>query len=107
MGWTTTRRNPNENGLDILEREVFSPEVDIIAYETVGTTVYAAYADGDDVRALVMLQEFEGNEVSYKVMSENEGPVEAKASRAFIASLTPTDDTYATEWRNRCRGVSA
>jgi hypothetical protein len=102
MGWTTTRRNKNEDGLDILDREVFSHEVDIVDYETVGTTFYCAYADGDDVRALVMLQEFSGDEVSYKIMSETEGPVEAKASRGFIRTLSPTEDTYATDWRNRC-----
>lgn len=103
MGWTTTRINPRETRQQMAIGEIFGPDVPIIRAETVNTTLYVAYRDSDgDVRAAVVLCEYEGNEVSYKAMGEDEGPVEAKASRAFLASLTATDNSYALAWRERC-----
>lgn len=101
MGWTTTR-NTNQTSTDFINTHVLYSE-DIVAIEAEDTTLYVAYRLNDTVSALVVLRDFEGNEVSYKVLDETEGPFEAHASQAFLDVLSPTDNQYATEWRSRCR----
>jgi hypothetical protein len=100
MGWTTTR-NTNQTPTDFINTHVLYSE-DIAAIEAEDNNLYVAYRLNDTVSALVVLREFEGNEVSYKVLDETEGPFEAHASQAFLDVLSPTDNQYAIEWRSRC-----
>ena len=102
MGWTATR-NTNQTSTDFITTHVLYSIGDIVAIEEEDTTLYVAYRYNHTVSALVILREFEGNEVSYKVLDETEGPFEAHASQAFLDVLSPTDSQYATEWRSRCR----
>jgi hypothetical protein len=81
-------------------------------------TYYAAVesivtATGErEVWALVCLVRYnrrdrEGYIFGYKDMSESMGPVEDACPAAVLDLLTPTDNSYASDWRLRCRGSLA
>lgn len=40
---------------------------------------------------------------SYKCMTEDYGPCEAKCPKRILDRLSPTDNAYALNWRERCR----
>ena len=45
----------------------------------------------------------DGHQFGYKDMSENMGPCEADCPGAILDLLTPTENAYALDWRERCR----
>lgn len=65
-----------------------------------------------EVFAAVCLIEFnpsasDGFIFGYKDMTENMGPYESDCPEAILDLLTPTDNAYAREWRQRCRANAA
>lgn len=44
---------------------------------------------------------------SYKTISEDMGPCEARSPERILDQLTPTTSVHANEWRQRCRTIHA
>ena len=63
---------------------------------------YAAVQFEDEVYADVILLEKSGDEITYKTMSEYEGPCYYDAPKSLLNKLTPTSDRYASKWREKC-----
>lgn len=73
----------------------------------VGSTYYAAVEhqrpDGSvHVWAAVILTQRSKGEWGYKAMDETMGPNECRCPRSVLALLTPTGNSYAMAWRQRC-----
>ena len=82
-------------------------------------TAYAAIEAGriengqkipDRVFGEVVLLDYRKNDYydfGYKDMEETMGPVEARCPEKILDLLSPTENAYATAWRNRCREYHA
>lgn len=102
MGWSSTGRNTiaevkNEIKCDFMGR--------VVKITNVGAVIYAAVnkKNGTGVFAYVGLTRKEGKEFYLKDMDETCGPLESECPKAILNLLTPTEDTYANNWRERCR----
>lgn len=88
----------------------------VIKSAMVGSTYYAAVeqrsASGEilEVWGAVALTcgkgRTDGTIWGYKDMCESGGPYESKCPASILALLTPTDNAYALEWRERCRNYN-
>lgn len=77
-----------------------------------GTTYYAAVEMSDKetkasfVRGVVVktakTKAHGYDEFLYKELIEDMGPVEDRCPKSIISLLSPTDNEYASDWRNRC-----
>lgn len=108
MGWDVYDRPVGLTDAAHLRDELLEPGNDWIAHGSGrgfdGERVFygAARIDGS-VMAVVVLQHGGGRRYSRKVIDENMGPAEDEAPANVLAVLDPTDNIYATDWRNRCR----
>lgn len=115
MGWSTvyTSKATAAERKEYLDNYVFKwhgGKTKIIKSAMVGATYYAAAEstkeDGSkEVWAIVCLTENDSRkgEFSYKDMDESAGPCDSKCPAGILNLLSPTDDKYALEWRERCR----
>lgn len=55
------------------------------------------------IYAEVVLTSVENGEFYYKEMEESMGPYSYKCPNSILDMLSPTDNTYANDWRKRCR----
>ena len=112
MGWTwyaATCFKPN-GSIDRL-REVEKEIADgytILKSSMVGATYYGALRkDGTDkAYALVVLTSVDKKSwanFGCKFMDETYGPVEKQCPMSILNLLTPTDDDWANQWREKCR----
>jgi hypothetical protein len=111
MGWTGTYRQKGTSDKAFFEREWNLAEQDkeIVACNSAGGfggQFYAAIRDNATglVSAVVVLKRWSSNDYwnfSYKTIDENAGPGDYKASAAVLSSLTPTENGWATEWRDQ------
>lgn len=112
MGWDFSRRDKGSmTDREFFEREYGmvgpDPKHTMLAVATKGLTFYAAVQNHEtgEVRALVILMQRHAadfHNFGYKGMDESMGP-EAQCPARILDLLTPTDSTYALEWRERCR----
>lgn len=104
MGWTGTYRPYGQSLRDFFQAEFIDNE--ILDFATVNrTTCYAAMRKGDEVWGLVILVTYPKNDwenIRFKYVSEEMGPVESQCPVRILDLLTPTDSKYAQEWRDRC-----
>jgi hypothetical protein len=114
VGWTGTHRDKGTTDRAFMEAELpdtLTRRGEILDCATVGGTFYAAVRDRDsgDVWALVTLivRTRDYFNCSYKEMSENMGPNEARCPARILDLLSPTGHEYATEWRQACRDNAA
>lgn len=108
MGWTTYHRPKGESDRTHFERELLAgTDYEIVECATVRSVFYAAVrtkATGDVWALVVLLRRMRGyHNFGYKDLEETVGPVEANAPAKVLDALTPTDNEYAAEWRQRCR----
>lgn len=115
MGSTCMRYDSSMSRMDFLLKHIganYSNEEmsqRILKAQMVGTTLYAAVervekADNSrNVWALVVISTIHGSEICYKAMDEGMGPFQAECPKSVLDLLSPTDSTWATEWRQRCR----
>ena len=82
------------------------PELKVLKSTMVGSTYYAAvrYTKGDksEVFGAVTLTSTKNHEFYYKEMDETVGPTERKCPTSILKLLSPTDKTWALEWRRDC-----
>ncbi len=64
---------------------------------------YTPQHDGSIVFAAIYLTSIDKGEFSYKDMTEDMGPGEAKAPPLILNLLSPTTNEYASQWRTSCR----
>ena len=79
----------------------------VLKSSMVGTTYYAAieYSRGDEkyVYAVVCLTSVRERYLfAYKDMSEDMGPYHYDCPKSIIDMLSPTDNEWANEWRQKC-----
>jgi hypothetical protein len=110
MGWMCIdfRDRSAVERKEYLAKEVFkwsNNDYELIKYAMVGSTFYGAIRDNKDnsVSAVVVLTEYKDGNFCYKDMGECSGPVKSNCPAGILNILTPTDDKYAIEWRERCR----
>lgn len=77
----------------------------VIKSAMVGSVYYAAVRDNqtEDVFAFVVLTSTNKTDFYYKEMDETCGPCECQCPKSILSLLTPTDNEFANEWRERCR----
>ena len=87
-------------------------EVSIVKSCMVGSTYYAALRVTDnetgnvEITAEVVLTHTDSREYfnfGMKAISEDMGPAEDRCPTSILKLLSPTDNTYAIDWRDRCR----
>lgn len=130
MGWTSYHATHYKNGkidrkaecdayfLDGLNAGYY----DVLKSSMVGSTYYAAVKPlkkyGSDGKEVVDIPESEQEVIgvvfltstdskdyynfSYKDMSETMGPYQRECPKSILDLLTPTENTYANEWRKDC-----
>lgn len=120
MGWTRTWKDTCPKGNDrimmAIEQEGYEYKEKtrsnhVIDSALVGTTVYLAVhhintENGvDEVYGAVILTEYDPKRNNFftKGISETMGPSDSKCPKRILDKLSPTDNEYANEWRNRCR----
>lgn len=108
MGWTFYRRPKGESDRAHFERELLTnTDYEIVECASKNGVFYAAVrtASTGEVWALVVLMRRSSGHYNfgYKDMEESMGPVVADAPAKVLDALTPTDNEYALEWRQRCR----
>lgn len=121
MGWSYTRAiNYTNTGAIDRKAEVdrhynWSDEntaVEVVKSCMVGSTYYAALRVTDkktgkvEIVADVVLTHTDSREYNnfgMKAMSESMGPTEDRCPASILNLLSPTDDEYALDWRQRCR----
>lgn len=126
MGWSCTYKPKHESATDFMLHSsgVFTWGPDCPAtYTVLATSIvnlrtfYAAVervcktTGKREVWAAVILLSYHSKSRSenfcWKSMDESEGPVEARCPERILDLLTPTENTYAIEWRARCRKYHA
>lgn len=125
MGWTEYRaKNYRRQGNKlVVDRkaecdEIFTWEengekrLEVLKSAMVGSTYYAAVRvrepKVDEVKVIGAVCITSTNarrylNFGYKDMSENMGPYKYDCPKAILDLLTPTDNEYAIEWREKCR----
>lgn len=79
----------------------------VVKDAVVGTTYYAAVKSPHDgkVNAVIILTHIDRNgycNFGMKWMGEEDGPGVCECPKSVLDVLTPTDNKYATEWREAC-----
>jgi len=106
MGWTGGALQGPFTARAAIEFELgaeFTARViDTVRY---GTVIYAAVRsrDGSEVFGLVLLAERRAGILYTKAISEDLGPAEDCCPARILDLLTAPSNTYAREWRERCR----
>lgn len=111
MGWTYYQAAyyKNNNKIDRLAecRAEFGKHpswATIVKDRIVNNVYYAAMksTDSNEIWALVVLTDTDGNEFGYKDMDETVGPAYYDCPIGILKLLSPTDNTYAKKWRKNC-----
>jgi hypothetical protein len=108
MGWVSYHRAKGETNRAHFERELLSnPDYGIVQCASKNKVFYAAVRtiSTGEVWALVVLMHWRRGQFNfaYKDLCETMGPTVADAPATVLDALTPTDNDYAREWRERCR----
>lgn len=112
MGWTSQHRDKGTTNEEFFLAS-FKPGTRIHASGTVAGTFYAAVETPSQpgvIWAYVVLTQWAPKSeynFTYKDMDETMGPCEVSAPLAVLKALTPTDNGYALEWRERCAQYQA
>jgi len=108
MGWVSYQRAKGETDRAHFTRELLRhSDYEIAQCASKNRVFYAAVRtiSTGEVRALVVLMRWRRGQFNfaYKDLDESMGPANAEAPAAVLDALTPTDNEYALEWRQRCR----
>lgn len=111
MGWTSLYRPKGTSNAEFFASE-FGSQRRIEENATIRGAFYAAVRnlETDEVWGLVALIRWaprSSYNFTYKTMSEDMGPCYYDAPAKVLDRLTPTESTYALEWREKCRAELA
>ena len=81
---------------------------EVVKDAVVGTTYYAAVKSPHDgkVGAVIILTKIDRNSYcnfGMKWLGEEDGPFKCECPKSVLDALSPTDNEYALEWREKCR----
>src|SRR6185312_12976522 len=119
MGSTGVHREPGMTDRAFFEAELpvtLTQHGRILACATIGNVFYAAVENGPEAAykpgetwALVvkMIRTRDYFNLTYKDMSEQEGPCYYDCPDKILNLLSPTGHEYASEWRQECRDRNA
>lgn len=112
MGWTSYHAKFYKNGKIDRKKEVES-NLNLDIYEVlkssmVGSTYYAAVKNKQNGKVFAVITMTIVNmkdyyNFSYKIMDETYGVGLYDCPKSILDLLTPTDNEYAIQWRNKCR----
>lgn len=112
MGWTSYHAEFYKNGKIDRKKEVES-NLNLDTYEVLkssmaGSTYYAAVKNkqNEEVFAVITMTIIDMKDYynfSYKMMDETYGVGLYDCPKSILDLLTPTDNEYAIQWRNKCR----
>jgi hypothetical protein len=126
MGWTSTHATSYKNGKVDKKAECdklftqdehywdnggYSPSFKVLKSSVIGSVYYAAVErtnnkeNEKEIFAVVCLTSVDNNDYynfSYKEMGESEGPYAYDCPKSILKLLSPTDNEYALNWRNKC-----
>lgn len=106
MGWDYHQETPPYDRRSIIRRHL-SKEFEVVKDTVVGTTYYGAIREKNTghVHALVVLTDVDKKDwcnFGMKWMTENCGPYAYDCPKSILDLLSPTDNEYAKEWRQKC-----
>ena len=111
MGWDVTQVGRNITTKKFLEFDIKRdyPHLELIKlvegkYEYGQKPFFAAFKRGDKVTAVIFLTRRRNGSLAVKVIGEEAGPAQL-APASFIKLLTPTDNAWANQWRQRSLDV--
>ena len=114
MGWTSydaTNYKINKKGIKVIDKKaecdsLFDDNHKVLKSAVVGNVYYVAIENDDkEVYAIVIListSNRDGFNFGYKDMSEFCGPYKTKCPKSILNLLTPTENKWANEWRQKC-----
>lgn len=112
MGWTEYRATHyNKYGIDRRAecRAYFERNEKwgtLLKDAMVGSTWYGAVKlteTGEVFAAVFLTSTRDGTEFAYKDMSDSMGPCQYDCPESILKLLSPTDNKFALEWREKCR----
>lgn len=103
MGWTSARHWNSMSKKEIFTEETGIPKERILKFETQGNTCYIAaqHIEGYIFGCVALFRKMDGD-MGIKVISEDMGPCYYGTSPKLIGLLSPTDNKWANEWRQKC-----
>ena len=107
MGWDYHHEVAPYDRRSICRRQIGNGH-EVVRDAVVGTTYYAAVRSPHDgsVYAAIILTHIDRSDYcnfGMKFMDEECGPYESRCPESVLRKLSPTDNQYALEWRERCR----
>lgn len=105
MGWTSfPKADKTPRAIIVDELTSHDGKEQVLAITNSGGVAYVALRTRKgDVVGIVVLNRTSRGEFSYKISDESMGPVDANCPKKILDMLTPTNNAYALEWRERCR----
>lgn len=111
MGWDVTQVGKNITTKKFLEFDIKRdyPHLELVKLvegknEYGQKPFFAAFKRGDKVTGAVFLTRRKNGSLAVKVIGEEAGPMQL-APASFIKLLTPTDNAWANQWRQRSLDV--
>lgn len=114
MGWTTISKyelkNEKTDGIKqfLMDEWERNSDYEVVGCSKVGSTVYMAIKRSDGVVfANIVLTSFSSYDFEWKEMQETMMPYKFDCPKKILDMLTPTDNEYANDWRQRCLDAKA
>ena len=108
MGWTLTNRPKGQTSKAFFQRELGLGSLEFVETAMVNGVFYAAVrtTEGEVLALVVLTIRRKGYyNLKYKEVDETMFPLhQCEAPERVLNKLTPTDDKFANEWRDKCRG---
>lgn len=114
MGWTVIQKPSNvKQYIDSLYNWKTSDHTYTVMKSSIKNfkEYYAAVSKTDmngvvqQVFCIITLLEYSKNQLSYKDMDETCGPCYYNCPSTILSLLSPTDNEYANQWREKCQSI--
>lgn len=89
--------------MEFVRREFEQDGNRIIDFSARGRTIYLAWEQAGQVRAVVVLLFRSKGDWGYRCYTEDEGPYHFDCPQRLLDRLSPPQSEYATQWRQQCR----
>jgi hypothetical protein len=113
VGYTGVHREKGISSKDFFQHELFPAGTgQIIESATVGSVFYAAVKTAltQEVWGLVVIFKYDSKDYfnfTFKEMSDDMGPYYYDCPKRVLDKLTPTDNRFANDWREKCYAKAA
>lgn len=108
MGWTSYHVSGRIDKKKEAEKQL---SCKVVKSAVKGNTWYGAceLGDGQIIGAVILMHTNSKDyyNFSYKIVEESMGPCESECPESILKLLTPTENEWANQWRDRCREYNA